>query len=139
MSLISKIQNDLLSERKAGTNKLKISLLTTLYSEASIIGFNDKKRETTDVETIAVIKKFIKNIDECLTHAANQESYLVEKEILSEYLPKQMNEAELKTAIDVYICGCGDVNKSQIMKYLKSSFNGRYDGKLAAQVVDSIL
>ena len=44
------------------------TLLTTLYSEAQMVGKNDGNRETTDAEVVAVIKKFVKNIDETLSN-----------------------------------------------------------------------
>ena len=63
MSLIQDIKSASLVARKARETK-KAESLITLYSEASMIGKNDGNRESTDAETIAVIKKFIKNIDE---------------------------------------------------------------------------
>lgn len=139
MSLITKIQEDLLQLRKDGTDKAAISLLTTLYSEAANIGINDGKRITTDPEVMAVIKKFLKGIDECLQHASDKAPYLKEKSILEKYLPSQMTESELKTAIEVFITGYGTQKKSDIMKYLKSAYQGKYDGKLAAALVDKYI
>ena len=72
MTLLSKIRADLFTLRKEGESKNAISLLTTLYSEAANVGLNDFKRETTDAEVIAVIKKFIKNIDECINVGSNK-------------------------------------------------------------------
>jgi uncharacterized protein YqeY len=139
MSLITKIQDDLLSLRKEGTDKAAISLLTTLYSEAANIGINDGKRVTTDPEVMAVIKKFIKGIDECLQHATDKEPYLKEKSILEKYLPSQMNETELKSAISTFILSRGNSTKADVMKYLKSAYTGKYDGKLASTLADSII
>lgn len=139
MSLITKIQDDLLKLRKDGTDKAAISLLTTLYSEAANIGINDGKRVTTDLEVMAVIKKFVKGIDECLLHATEKEPYLKEKSILEKYLPSQMSETELQTAISMFIISRGNASKADIMKYLKSAFAGKYDGKIAASVADSLI
>lgn len=142
MSLISKIQADLLQLRKQSTNKPAISLLTTLYSEAANIGINDGKRETKDDEVIALIKKFIKGIDECLQYATNKDTYhdyLNEKNLLEKYLPKQMSEEDLKVAITIFATAHDQATKADIMKYLKSAFAGQYDGKMASTTVDEYL
>lgn len=143
MTLLSTIQQDLLSCRKEGTNKKKISLLTTLYSESANVGLNDKKRESTNSEVITVIKKFIKSLDECIEAGKKQSkdisSYLEEKEILEKYLPAQLTEEQLKDCIEVFITGNGSTSKADIMKYLKSAFSGKYDGRMASSVVDAML
>jgi uncharacterized protein YqeY len=139
MALLTRIQQDLLQLRKDGSDKLAISLLTTLYSEAANIGINDGKRQSTDDEVITVIKKFIKGINECLSYSADNQQYLSEKSILEQYLPSQMSEDDLKNAIEVFLASCGVKSKSEIMKYLKSAYSGRYDGKTAVSVIDSIL
>jgi len=134
--LINKIKEDLTTLRKEATDKQAISLLTTLYSEAANIGFNDGKRLSTDDEVIKVIKKFIKDIDICLQHTDNKESYLSEKAILEKYLPKQLSESELKEVILVFVTSMGTPTKAEIMKYLKSAYNGKYDGKTASNIID---
>lgn len=143
MTLLHKIQQDLLSCRKEGTNKKKISLLTTLYSESANVGLNDKKRETTDAEVISVIKKFIKSLDECINAGAKQSkdisSYIEEKVILETYLPSQLTEEQLTDCIEIFITANGNTSKADIMKYLKSAYSGKYDGRMAAAVVDTIL
>lgn len=62
MTLIQQIKDKQIAARKSGDSLA--SLYTTLLGEASIIGKNAGNRETTDVEVVAVVKKFIKNIDE---------------------------------------------------------------------------
>ena len=61
MSLLNQIKTDMFAAKKSG-EKIKASLLNVLYSESAMIGKNDSSRETTDSETVAVIKKFIKKI-----------------------------------------------------------------------------
>lgn len=137
--LITTIQKDLLTERKNGSNKIAISLLTTLYSEAANIGINDGKRQTTDAEVSAVIKKFIKGIDECLTHSPSNEQYLAEKTILEKYLPKQLSESELQFTIKIFVETNTGAKKADVMKHLKALYAGQYDGKMAADITDKIL
>jgi uncharacterized protein YqeY len=141
MTLIDKIKADQLQARK-DRDPLKSVLLTTLIGEASLIGTNDGKREVTDAEVVAVVKKFIKGIDETLKylgdHAPAQSKVVKsEKDMLEVYLPKQYDDYELK----VLILGANLANtsKGQIMKYLKDNYAGQYDGKVAAKVFDELL
>ena len=66
MTLIERIKEDNLAARK-NRDQVRATLLTTLFSEAVSVGKNAGNRETTDAETLAVIKKFIKGIDDTLS------------------------------------------------------------------------
>jgi uncharacterized protein YqeY len=139
MSLITEIKDDLLEHRKNGTDKLAISELTTLYSESNRIGFDDGKRDPTDAEVMAVIKKFIKGIDECLSYSPTDENYLNRKKLLEHYLPSQLSESELRNVIEVFTSSVGVSGKAEIMKYLKSAYSGKYDGRMAATLADEVM
>lgn len=140
MSLLQQIKTDLFARRKEGTNKLAISLLTTLYSEAANVGLNDGKRQTTDAEVSAVLKKFVKNLNECIDAGAKKSldvsSYLAEKDIIESYLPKQLSAVEIEAFVVEYV---RDGGKPAAMKALKEHYAGQYDGKLAATVVDNLI
>ena len=140
MTLLSNIRTDLFKLRKEGTSKEAISLLTTLYSEAANVGLNDFKRESTDAEVSAVIKKFIKNIDECITVGTSKgvdvSSYEKEKAILEVYLPKQLTPAEIEAFIIEYV---RDGGKPAAMKALKENYAGQYDGKIASTIIDNLI
>jgi hypothetical protein len=143
--LLEKIREDLLTARKSVTKDSpkelakKVAALTTLYSEAANVGLDDGKRVSTDSEVTAVIKKFVKNIDECLVvisvNDAKHQEYVDERTLFEAYLPKQLSRDELQAIILSF----GDSNKGSIMKALKTEYNGQYDGKLAAELVDEIL
>lgn len=134
MSLLEQIKNDQITARKA-SEKTEASLLTTLIGEASAIGKNAGNRETTDAEVIAVIKKFIKNIDETVTALTdrNQDAsqFITERNVLERYLPKQLNEAEL------FKLAASQSSMPEFMKFLKENYAGQYDGKLASTVAKS--
>jgi uncharacterized protein YqeY len=134
MTLMEQIKVRQVAERKAG-NSAQASLLTTLLGEAAMVGKNSN-RETTDQEVVAVIKKFIKNIDETISalQARNQSffQFLVEREVLEQFLPQQLTESAL---IDV---AKSQPNMPAFMKHLKENFAGKYDGKLASTVAKQI-
>lgn len=54
--------------------------------------------------------------------------------ILNEYLPQQMDESQLRTAIDMFKAENPDANMGSIMAHLKANFAGLYDGKMASQL-----
>jgi len=148
VSLINKLKQDQLEARKKAIkepvpHKAKASLLTTLIGEASIIGKNDGDRESTDVEVLAVIKKFIKNIDELLASSDQVNTLaLMEKQILSQYLPQQLSDSELVSAITEIASNIGAATMKDmgaIMKGLQAAHNGKFDGKVASQKVREYL
>ena len=144
MSLLETIKKDLIEARKA-KNMLASAVLSTLYSEATMVGKNDGNRETADSEVVAKVKAFIKNIDETvksLPEGHSQSTELgKEKELLQKYLPKQMSEEELKNSISEIGIAYEKSMKSmgKIMGELKTRYDGTYDGKIASALVKTFL
>lgn len=134
MSLIGKIKQLQITARKEGLTEA--SLLTTLLGEATMIGKNDGNRETTDAEVIAVVKKFIKNIDETIAALEDRgqhiDAFEQERVVLTRFLPKQLSESDL-IEVAKY-----QENMPSFMKHLKENFAGQYDGKLAATVAKKV-
>lgn len=148
MSLLQRINADRLDARKA-KNAEVATLLTTLVGEAEMVGKNKDNRESTDEEVIAVIKKFVKNAEETAEHwnhrnIASQEKrqvFLREIATLGAYLPKQFTAEELTKILNEQYQDV-ELNpklKGEMMGFLKSSYPGLYDGKVAAGVVSAIL
>ena len=144
MSLLETIKKDLIEARKA-KNMLASAVLSTLYSEATMVGKNAGNRETADSEVVAKVKAFIKNIDETvksLPEGHSQSTELgKEKELLQKYLPKQMSEEELKNSISEIGIAYEKSMKSmgKIMGELKTRYDGTYDGKIASALVKTFL
>lgn len=141
MSLIEQLKKDNLEARKQ-KNTVKSNLLSTLVSEAVMIGKNDGNREPTEAEITAVIKKFVKNGRETLkalekgdrdTGEARQEL-----EILESYLPEQLSEEKLSEIIDGIIADLPEKNMKmmgKVMGALKDGHDGSFDGKMASNLV----
>lgn len=135
--LLEKIKADQLAARK-NKEALKATLLTTLFSEAQMKGKN-AGRETTDEETIQVIQKFLKGINETITYLQKGldggllATVVGEKEILEAYLPKMATEDEIKSEVAA-LKAAGAANIGAIMKGLKDKFGSALDGKLASQL-----
>jgi len=140
--LINQIKSDALIARKARQTDTA-TLLTTLYSEASMIGKNAGNRESTDAEVLQVIEKFVKNANEIqnILLKKNKDVSHIENEILvlSRYLPQKMSYEELGHVIRGIIKGLTE-DKSpklmgEVMGMLKILHGGQYDGKLASEIV----
>lgn len=141
-TLFNRIKQDQVIAHKAH-NALAASLLTTLIGETSVIGKNDGNRDVTDSEVIAVIKKFVKGMDETIgylgdTNPLALEIVTTEKRIISIYMPQQMDEPALKQAIGLIIDDVG-LNLGKVMGELKIRYTGLYDGKLASALVKDIV
>lgn len=141
MSLIQTIKADQLQARK-NKEQLRASLLTTLLGEATAIGKNDGNRETTDAEVMAMIKKFVKNINDTLPHRPNDTNLIEERDILMQYLPKQLTSEELVLVVQNIIAENdleGPKAMGAVMKVLKEHHDGQYEGKLASQIAREAL
>ena len=133
MTLMEKIKTLQINARKAGS--ADASLLTTLLGEAAMVGKN-ANRETTDQEVVAVVKKFIKNLDETINalmqRGQNTSSFFTERALLEQFLPQQLNESQLR------YMATEQSSMPQFMKFLKDNYAGQYDGKLASTVAKSV-
>lgn len=141
ISLFQKIKADQLQARKDRISG-EVALLTTLLGEAGTVGKN-QNRETNDDEVVAVVKKFIKGIDECMAVEKDEFNLLdlvVQKVILRKYLPKQLSDEEIVEVIDALYYGKkSPLTLKEIMGHFKQYHTGLYDGKqlstLAAECI----
>ena len=143
--LIDEIRADMMEARK-GSDAVAKSLLVTLYSEAQRVGKDKRNGATTDEEVIGVIRKFAANAEETqrLLQARGQNTInqTRELELLITYLPTQMTQEGLESAVRVIVAELGLAGAKAmgaVMAELKARHAGTYDGKLASQVVKSIL
>ncbi|MBW3243340.1 GatB/YqeY domain-containing protein [Epibacterium sp. DP7N7-1] len=138
MSLLDKIRADALAARKAKAPEA--GGLVTLIGEVDTKTKSfSPARPMTDDEVVAVIKKFLKGIDETLALTASEPDpkTLAEKAALEGYLPKQMSEDELHAFATAK--AAEGMNMGQIMGALKAERAGQYDGKLASGIVKRAL
>lgn len=145
MTLIADVKIAQVQARKNKHTEAAASL-TTLLGEAEAVGKNAGNRAPTDQEVVAVVKKFIKNIDETLgvvqpdTDAYAQ--FQREKILLSQFLPKQLSEDELRVVMAELVTKHniqGPKGMGVLMKELKAGHDGTYDGSLASKLAKEIL
>ena len=134
----SRLQDDLTRARKA-QDKPRTLLLGTILSAIKNREI-ELARAPTDDEVIEVVRRGIKTRRESVeqyekagrTDLAGQES--AEIVILQEYLPPEVDPAEIRAAVKSAIeSGARDVGK--VMAQVMPKFKGRADGKVINQIV----
>jgi uncharacterized protein len=129
--LFARLQGDLNSSRKA-QDKAATLLLGTVLSEVK----NKKielRREPTDADVIDVLRKSIKRRRESVEmYTKGNRQDLADKETseaaaLEKYLPAQVSDEELRTAVRAAIAG-GATQIGAVMGKVLPQFKGRAEG-----------
>jgi hypothetical protein len=146
VSLIDKIYTDYNNALKSG-DKVRVSILRVIRSSLKNREI-EKGAPLSDDDVISVLKTLQKRAQESIDQfTSGGREDLAEKEkaelaIISEYLPKQLSEDELRDLIKrtiekVSAKGVGDIGK--VMKAIMSEHRGSVDGKLANRLVREML
>ena len=146
MDFINSIKEDMYTAMKSG-DKNTAQALRTLLAKLKDKQIN-LQRALTDNECISLIKTLVKQRNEAaaLYIKANRKA-LADKEIqeiniLNKYLPKMMNEVEIRSLIEKVIVQVGAVNISDIGKVMPTVMKmgkGSIDGKLANNIIRELL
>lgn len=145
MSMIETVRSSMMEAMK---NKDKVrkdalsALLAALKAKAIDLGERDG---ISDEEAVAVVAKEIKRLKETAETAPAGYEAVVEEcnakiAILSEFMPKQMSEDEIKETIKGVLANLGIENptakqKGIIMKNLMPLTKGKADGKLVNEIL----
>lgn len=122
-----------------------ISLTTTLIGESDTIAKNAQVEKISDVDMLALVKKFIKNLDITIgsTTGAAKDHAVLEKTFLLQFMPQQMSESELTAIVSKFVSEVRASNKvasmGAVMQHLKDNHSGLYDAKLASTIIKSQL
>ena len=151
MSLRDKIDNDYKNALKS-KDKNKISTYRLILSGVKDLDINNRsgpnKKETDDEDIKKLLKKMIKQRSESIEiYKKNDRTDLLEIEqgeldVLSEYLPKQLSEADTKKMCEEIIKSSGassikDMGK--VMGELKKNHADTIDFSKAGQIIKNLL
>lgn len=134
MTLLERIKKDRMDAMRA-RNSDKKNILTVLLGD--IENRFTGAQEVSDVDVVAMVKKYISNIEDTFNHCTDIEqgaTLTLEMIYLEEYLPKQLTKDEIR---DLMISS-GETNIGSLMKFMKENHAGKYDGGLAAEVAKSL-
>lgn len=126
---------------------VKKGVLSLVISSIALAEKEDGKTLTRE-EELTFIQKELKQTRESLTETPADRTDLIEEtkkkiDILASYLPRQLTEEEIKTAIESILTekGLEPVKKSQgvVMKEIMAKYKGQTDGKTVNKVLSTIL
>jgi len=88
----------------------------------------DGKVDLADGDVVKIIKKSIEGIRE----TSNNQNEIA---ILESYLPKQLNETEMRSIVKDIIAGGVPANMRDVMGQFNSMYNGQADGKVLSGII----
>ena len=146
MSMRERLSEDLKSAMKTG-DTLRVSVIRLAMSEMRNTEIS-KGRALTEEESLEVFTREGKKRREAIEQyekagrADLSEKESAELRILEEYLPEQLEEAEITGIVQEVISelqAASKADKGRVMSALMPRVRGRADGKLVSQVVDRML
>lgn len=144
MSLKARLAEDMklaMKEKEAG--KLKLSTIRMVRAAVKNLEI-DKKRELTEEEVLEVLAREVKmrrDASEEFQKAGRDDLVQAEQAeiaILSAYLPKQLDETEIRQLVRTVIAEVGASSEKElgkVMSALMPKVKGRSDGKLVNTIV----
>jgi len=146
VNLRDRIQTDVTAAMRSG-DALRRDVLRMVQNSAYAIEKREH-RSLTDEELLGVLAREVKTRRESVDAfrkgsredlAAKEESEIA---ILQEFLPQQLNDAEMQTLIDEAVAATGAASArdmGKVMGWLSPRTKGRADGRVVSQVVGSAL
>jgi uncharacterized protein len=147
MSLSEKINQDLKLAMKSG-DKTRLAVVRSI--RALILEFekSGSKKELTSEDEIKMLSTAAKKRKDSIEQFRNAgrndlaDTEDVELKILSEYLPKQMDENEIKNEVLRIATEIGAKTKEdfpKLMPLVMKELKGKADGKLVKSIVENLL
>lgn len=135
-TLKQKISKDYLEAFK-NKESLKKNLLGVVKAEITTQEKNVNVSDLSDADVIKILSKVAKNLKETIDKTNNDEAKN-ELEIVEAYLPKQMSEDEIRSAVSNIISEVGASSPAEMGKVM-GSFNSKYSGKADNKLVSTIV
>ena len=123
-------------EARKNHNEVDKSILGLLYNSLKNKAIELRVEELTDSDSINVIKKLSKQLDEeieCnekVNRAEKVSELTYQKNLIQDYLPKQLSEDEIKNILATL----EDKSIPSVMKYFKTNYNGLVDMSLVSKL-----
>ena len=134
---LKELRMDMMKSKKSNPERAKV--LSVMLATAQLIAKEDGSRDVTAEDIVQAAKTEAKMAKQSKDSGApySEETFTV----TAEFLPKQMSEDELKTAISQMLEGKEKSPKlmGQMMGQLKSKYTGLYDGKMASSLIKEAL
>lgn len=146
MSLKEQINNDIKTamKEKDNTKRDALRLLSSAFKQIEV----DERKELSDEDVIKIIQKQVKQRNEAMVQyrdAGREDLYdkeASEAAIFETYLPKQLSDEELETALRSIIAEVGAASMKEIGKVMgaaSKTLGGQADGKRINECAKKIL
>lgn len=140
----SDLRKQLKSAMKAG-EALRLQVIRSLLTGLKNRSIEKKGEPLDDKDRLAVARREAKQATESLEFAeksGREDTIARARDLLSvckEFLPSQMNEAELTEAVRGILSEGDASSLGDVMKELGARYAGRYDGKAASAIARDLL
>lgn len=143
--IIDTLQEDIKTALKSG-DKLRLSVVRMLLSELknARIAQGEDLSESAEQKVLAAYAKKRKEASKTYFEAGRQDladRENAEREIVLSYLPKQLDEAELRSIVRRHIdaIGGGKSSFGPVMKAVLAEVGSQADGKVVSAIVKEML
>ena len=128
-SILESIKKEQLQARK-DKDKIKTKSLTTIIGEIDTIVKRTGK-EVDDVAVSNLVKKTIENLRIVLEHTTSDKEAIESEIQLDAFVLKQLTEERIRAIKKEIVAR----DAKTLMQFLNTNYKGRFDGKLAMQIV----
>lgn len=143
--MIEKIKAEIKAAMVAHDTEKKDTLRMVLGNAQ--LAAKEKKEELCDKHILDAVQKEIKQTNQALdilrqngqTEGHFYDLNVKRIELLSQYLPKQMSEDEIRTSVRELITGMDKAQRGPIMKKVMGELKGKADGKTINKIVSEVL
>lgn len=135
--MFEKINDDIKTAMKA-REKERLDALRMLKS-AFIENKTAKKPKAEADVAIAHVKKLKDSLESYPDGSPEAQKILSEIDHLSEYVPKAMSKDDVENLVKSVIAENSEANFGVIMKAISPQIKGRFDGRLASEIVKTLL
>jgi uncharacterized protein YqeY len=138
------IRDDMKAAMRA-KDALRTRVIRTLLAAIKNKAIESRVDVLPERDVVAVIQREVKQCRETLDFArkAGRTESVAEHEaeltVLEGYLPEQLGEADLRSAVETIVSETGATSIGPVMKLLGERHGGRYDGKVASRIVKEVL
>lgn len=110
------------------------------YLKKLFIENDTSKKPVAEMEIVISYAKKVKDSISMYPEGSDQRAEIeTEVAILSEFLPEQLTEEKVTEIIAGIVSGLDNPNMGAVMKELSPQIKGKFDGKLASQLVMAAL
>ncbi len=140
----TKLQSSLKEALKA-KDKLRLETIRLCLSAIQYEEMQKGVDALPDTAVVEILQREIKKRKEELEFAEKagrgemKEKLDAETAIIETFLPRQLSEGDLEKIIGDFRAQDPAANMGVVMKHLKDSYAGQYDGKIASAVVKRVL